>query len=410
MNEQKITVVMPEYMRKFKCIAGDCEESCCLAGWNIYVDERTYRRYMDCSDVELKEVFQRSIQRTNSNTTVGRYGRIVFQDGRCPFLTTKGLCGIQTKLGESYLSKTCVHFPKMSNVVGCNIEKSASMACPEAARLALLNPHGMDFVSSAGDPNDLAELKGNRSRIDDSVSEVFLEVRGFAIRLLTSRQYELWERLVILGLFCEQATECAKEGNVGSMLSLVNGYVDEIFEGRFGADLKRIPSRTTVQMMILREITEFRLVLGVNSQTFLRCVNECMKGIGCNDPQCSNEDVRRLYKEAHEKYYEPFMKRHEYILENYLVNYTFSRLFPFSKANIYENYMEMVLHYGLIKMYLTGMAAFHKSGFNTDIVIRLISSFFGTVVHKKQFLDKVRELLEKTDRSSRAYMTLLIRD
>mgnify|MGYP006874698003 CR=1 FL=1 len=35
--------VYPDYYKEFKCIAGECRHSCCI-GWEIDIDEETYKR------------------------------------------------------------------------------------------------------------------------------------------------------------------------------------------------------------------------------------------------------------------------------------------------------------------------------------------------------------------------------
>ena len=35
---------VPEYFKDFKCIASECEDTCC-AGWGIVIDDETYKKY-----------------------------------------------------------------------------------------------------------------------------------------------------------------------------------------------------------------------------------------------------------------------------------------------------------------------------------------------------------------------------
>ena len=35
----------PDYYEKFKCVGGDCKDTCC-AGWEIDIDEETFYYYM----------------------------------------------------------------------------------------------------------------------------------------------------------------------------------------------------------------------------------------------------------------------------------------------------------------------------------------------------------------------------
>ena len=38
--------VVPDYYKEFQCTADRCEDTCC-AGWQIVVDERALRKYID---------------------------------------------------------------------------------------------------------------------------------------------------------------------------------------------------------------------------------------------------------------------------------------------------------------------------------------------------------------------------
>ena len=104
------------------------------------------------------------------------------------------------------------------------------------------------------------------------------------------------------------------------------------------------------------------------------------------------------------------MAGREHILENYLVNYVFKNLFPFSgEKNLFENYIMMVVHYALIKMHLIGMAAFHQD-LTDEVVIKLIYSFARVVEHSPQYLQHVLRLLKDNGYSTLAYMAILIKN
>ena len=78
------------------------------------------------------------------------------------------------------------------------------------------------------------------------------------------------------------------------------------------------------------------------------------------------------------QYYEPFMSRHEYMLEHYLVSYVHRTLFPLGPqestrdlsihhiANtIRDQCLLMMVHYAIIQTLLIGVAAFYKEQFGT---------------------------------------------
>ena len=44
----KANMFMPKYMLTFKCIGSECVDTCC-AGWDINIDEDTYKKYSNCT-------------------------------------------------------------------------------------------------------------------------------------------------------------------------------------------------------------------------------------------------------------------------------------------------------------------------------------------------------------------------
>jgi lysine-N-methylase len=89
----------------FRCIGAICEDTCC-GDWGVAVDRKTYEKYQDCGDSELQPALHQYVTINTTNRTDGDYARIGLVNNRCPLLS-EGLCSIQMKLGESYLSNTC---------------------------------------------------------------------------------------------------------------------------------------------------------------------------------------------------------------------------------------------------------------------------------------------------------------
>jgi lysine-N-methylase len=103
------------------------------------------------------------------------------------------------------------------------------------------------------------------------------------------------------------------------------------------------------------------------------------------------------------------MDEHEYILENYLVNYVYKNLFPLGRKSVSEDFIMLVVHYSMIKLILIGMSRHHK-GLTTELVIKVIQSFAKTVEHNNGFLDKVYSILEEEGFATMGHMAILIKN
>ena len=44
MTDHSTRMLVPQYVRKFACIGGACEDTCCQ-GWRVPIDKETYKKY-----------------------------------------------------------------------------------------------------------------------------------------------------------------------------------------------------------------------------------------------------------------------------------------------------------------------------------------------------------------------------
>ena len=93
---------VPDYYKKFVCLAGDCPATCC-AGWQIVVDEKSLRKY------------------ASAKGTVGNFLRngvdfkestFLQYDKRCAFLNEENLCDMHIEAGVDMMCTTCRKYPK----------------------------------------------------------------------------------------------------------------------------------------------------------------------------------------------------------------------------------------------------------------------------------------------------------
>ena len=288
------------------------------------------------------------------------------------------------------------------------------MSCPEIVRLALLNPNTMEFdeIETEEDTKIVigSLIDTNNIKVSKMTTKFFWELRIFTIQILQNRNYKLWERLIILGLFYQKLEEYSDKDMNNEIPNVINIYTNYLETGIFHEMLGDIPSNNTLQMVLLKELTDKRLIKGVENKRYLQCFYDFIKGIEFYD-EASKEEVGKKYEEACIKYYEPFMEQYEYILENYLVNNVFKNAFPVAgEKNVFGNYTMLIIHYAMIKMHLIGMSRLYKDEFTVEHVVKLIQSFAKVVEHNKVFLKNIYDLLKQNECTNMAYMSILIKN
>jgi lysine-N-methylase len=119
----------PKYLREFKCIGPDCEDSCCVE-WTIPVDPDGYQRMKKAmrktaaDRAKLKQSIQRDKSAQDGTTQI----TIKTPNDRCAFLDEDCLCSLQKRFGEQVLPQACALFPRVVRRVGEAVEMGASMA------------------------------------------------------------------------------------------------------------------------------------------------------------------------------------------------------------------------------------------------------------------------------------------
>ncbi|WP_340014619.1 flagellin lysine-N-methylase [Paenibacillus sp. FSL K6-1318] len=412
MTTKSRTILVPEYMQEFACIGSACEDSCCV-GWRVDIDQSTYKKYAKSRDVEFKPLFNKNIARHRSEPSSQKYAKIKMDsEGRCTFLSEENLCKVQLSLGEGYLSNVCNTYPRSVNSVDGVIEKSTTLSCPEAARLTLLKPEGIQFNEIEESEDNkvwiMKQIITNNPNAKNKLTSYFWNLRIFTIQVLQNRDYTLSERLIILGLFYQKIQSQVNEEKYEAVLDTITSYSRMLEDPSTKEYLMDIPGNHIVQMKLCKELMDYRFGHGFKSSRYMKCVVETLNGIVYTE-ESTEEEIAQRYKAASEEHYSPFMKEHEYILENYLVNYVFKNLFPFGRNRVYDDYVMMVVHFSMIKLHLIGMSGFHK-GLTMDLVVELVQSFAKTVEHNGTYLNNVLELLEDNDFTSMGYMSILIKN
>lgn len=406
-------IQMPLYLKSFNCIGSACEDSCCFGWSSITVDSKTFKNYSRIHDPALKEIIADKIALNQTEQNEETYAHVILNnDSTCPFLTEKKLCQIQLKQGEEYLPKICFAFPRVTNVINGILEKSAVMSCPEAVRLALLNSKGIDFIS-VQEPLDVRNnisisLNTNDPAFNDTPNKYLQDLRNFTLDILKNRDFKLEERLIILGIFLQRLEKVCSVQKVDTIPELTASFAQLLKNESLKATLAKTPTAPAVQFKLLMQSALIKLVQGITNQRYAECFVEFLQGIK-HSPNLSLDTLAENYLLAFENYYTPFAFEHEYIFENYLVNYVYNNLFPLSNGDIFDEYMKLVFHYSLIKMLLIGIAGFHQ-GLNLELLVKLIQSFAKTIEHNPQYITETKDWFKGKGLNSMSYLSILIKN
>lgn len=380
---RKLTrVISPSYVTGFKCIGGECEDSCCI-GWDIDIDKITYRKYFRTKDMQMKKEFIKHVYRNDEcDSEEVDYGRVHINESKwCPFLDESKLCRIYSNLGEDYLSNVCYSYPRVYNILDGVYELSLYMSCPEAIRKLLENEDPIQFKEEKS-VLDKHIIHSSISTVEDrwkkSPVRRLKELRTMSIKMVQNRKYSIQKRLLRLGYELEKI--CLSDS-----------------PDRYHNDSAiKVQDSCTFQVGFFREAIEsLQVFTEIDSPVFIEYTEKLQKQFRLEE-NIPLQQKAKTYRKMIETIVQPFVNENAYLFEHYLVSFMFQGNFPFTEnQNIFDGYLMLVVRFAFIRFYLAGIAAV-EGKITVDDVVVMIQVYTKTIEHHKTFtLDLLQDIKEK---------------
>ena len=393
--EKLIRKKYPKYLKEFKCIGGKCEDSCCI-GWDIDIDKITFRQYYKVKDQEMKKMFQKNVHNNEyCQAPDVDYGKVKLKkDKRCPFLDECNYCIIQSKLGEEYLSNVCTSFPRILNKIDGYYEMSLDVSCPEAARILLLKEEGIEFEENEetlGKHIISSEIDTKSKEFNNLPIKYFKEIRDLSIKIIKNRKFDLNKRLYILGEFINELEEELKY-NYKNVLKFIKDYDINSVKDPYEKD----EFSYLLQVDFFKKTMKYLNILNeVDSISFKDYTKEVMNGFNFEDDNISK--YANVYIEAFEEYSKEYMIKNSFIFENYLVNFIYNYMFPFSEnQSVFDGYIMLLMRYSFIRFYLVGKYIVNKNDSKKEIV-RFIQVFSKSIGHHRNYLVNLLKYIKEKE-------------
>ena len=294
--------IVPHYYKDFKCTASKCTDTCC-AGWEIIIDDETYKHYNDTSG-EFGE-------RLKSNLTLYEDGEpgFILQNGNCPFLNKNNLCDIYTELGEESLCYTCKTYPRVIEEYSNLREIGISLSCPEAARLILQDSKPVTFEISEDYEVDIYD------DINFDISVQLISAKKMALDILQNRSIDLNHRVALLINFAHDIQDEINENKLSTITDIINKY-----------------SKENYQKELISEFDKYKTKQSDKYDYMLKCMNiyKNLNPINDNWPKIIEHAINCFYElndiTFYQKQYDDFneyYKNKTYEYEHLLVYFIF---------------------------------------------------------------------------------------
>ena len=379
-SPKNINTLAPKYVTKFQCLGKNCPDTCC-AGWNVVIDRKTYQLYKSIELKEIKDEIKKSIHRNRQSPSESNYAYIDMQgtDKSCPFLKDK-LCSIQLHKGERYLSNTCSTFPRRTTHMAGSTEQTLSLACPEAARLALLDPDALELTVSTLElrPITIEHLEFS----DQQAVDTLILARAAILTILKNEHYHIQELLAILSLFLEELGKKINTKDYFGAQKLIEQTVEGVQETSF-PNLSSLPKFHQDQIQICLEIfrlksnfseSKFFSALTHHAQNGKPLLDSYQQGLAIIE---NNPTIRNT------------------ILRNYCAHEIFQSKIPCIGEDTTVQLSSIIINFYLIKTVMAISLASCEPNEEVDLAVSLIRNFSKGYQHDNSFRSAINELVNR---------------
>lgn len=371
---QSVSALMPRFVERFRCIGPRCEDTCC-SGWTVHVDKKTYKAYRKEAGPALDRMMASMERLDGMGDSAYAEIKTIGEQKQCPALQD-GMCSVQSSLGESYLSNVCHSYPRTTQRRNGQVEQMITLSCPEAARLALLAEDAFEFIDAPVHLRESALTEvGERFGVAPAI---MTETRIFCLNLMRTRELALWQRLALLGAFCDSLTVlCAKEEQA-TIPGLIDDFIQAIDNGDLAATLEVIQPDHESQAMLFATLWATK-GFETTSPLEQEVMRQISAGFGAGaDGQVSAIELVGAYRRGLGRMDEA-LQDVPWLLENYIVNEMFTELAPFNGYSPYDSYLQLIARFGLLRLLLAVQC-------NTQGAVPALSVLTTTVhVHCRRF-------------------------
>lgn len=208
------------YFEDFKCIAGDCKDTCCV-GWELDIDEESFEKYKKVKGKFGKRLHSFMVE---GKDETGECNTFRLVGNRCPFLNKNNLCDIYIELGEKALCKVCSEYPRFKIDFGNTRESGLSLSCEVVGELLFSKTEALSLVER--ELTDKESSEGGEIFFEEEI----LSLRNRLLEILQKRDTRIAERLYEYLVCVEEGQEAI---NSEEELWLNKDFDFSLFEGNF---------------------------------------------------------------------------------------------------------------------------------------------------------------------------------
>ena len=381
---------VPDYFKQFKCIASECEDTCC-AGWEIVVDDETHECYKSVGG-KFGDRLKKEIVQDEDGDNI-----FVLKGNRCAFLNDSDMCDIYKELGEEYLCYTCKEYPRFTEEFGNIREVGLSLSCPEAARIILKQFKTTDFELSEDD--DMVPA------YNDISYDIFMQLmssRKLILKIIQDRSIDLNKRIAIILNFSQEIQKKIDEDKIKEIEQLIEKYSDDDFIKNCIGELEKLRGMgETKYINIKKYFSVYKDIDHINEQ----CPKVLDEAVECF--YSKDSDVNS-YIDKHKEfntYYADKLYEYEHLMVYFIFRYFMKAVYDYDVSARVKFAVVSTL---MIKELDVVRWIKNNKNFTTDDQVEVAKMYSKDIEHSEENVESLYEVFEKEDVFNLENLTIVL--
>jgi len=240
-------------------------------------------------------------------------------------------------------------------------ENSLLLTSPEAAGQVILPEQPVHFHYRHVTPADMAPWLQSGAEMAPERG-FMLDLQRACLILLRRQEYGINQRLILLGLFLEDAADYVATERGHQLGALIKSYNAPTFRARFDEAMRAIqfepPAYLSLLWDLLGELARRQLLQDTAAETDYR---ELIRQVFSLNELQEAQRTERTYQDCHQALQTHVQARWPLFMENSLIYAFFERFYPCSLAGgIVHNYWVFVSIYKLFELMLMTLAVVRR--------------------------------------------------
>ena len=369
-------IVVPDYYKNFKCIASECEDTCC-AGWEIVIDDKTYEYYNSVSG-KFGHRLKNEIITDDDGDNI-----FTLKGNDCCFLNKDKMCDIYIELGKDKLCNTCKQYPRFTEEYGSTREKGISLSCPEAARIILNNSQKVKF--------DIEENDEVVSTYNDISYEMFVQLNGsrkICLNILQNRSIDLNKRMGLILNFAQEIQEKVDENKISEIVHIRKKYSDEVFINKAINDFEKYKDNKKLKYNNIFECFKVYQDIEHINDSWIKVLENVTKYF------CKTNNNVEYYVDKHKgfnEYYVDNFYEYEQLIVYFVFRYFMKAVYDY---DVIAKIKLSILSYLIIKELNVVSWCENENIFNKDNQVDIMHMYSKDVEHSENNLENLAETFE----------------